>query len=1661
MTKYSFDDGSTWQTSNSKAFSSNQTVNIKVKDAAGNVSAKTTVTISKIDKTKPTISSVDGNPSAWTNQNVTLTVNATDAASGVTKYSFDDGSTWQTSNSKAFSGNQTVNIKVKDAAGNVSAKTTVTISKIDKTNPTITTVDGNPSAWTNQNVTLTVTATDPASGVAYYSFDNGSTWQTANTKSYSSNQTVNIKVKDDVGNISTATTVTINKIDKTKPTISSVTGNPTSWINQNVTLTVTATDAASGVAYYSFDNGSTWQAANTKSYSSNQTVNIKVKDDVGNISDATTVTINKIDKTKPTISSVDGNPSAWTNQNVTLTVTATDPASGVAYYSFDSGSTWQTSNSMSFSSNQTVNVKVKDSVGNISDATTITIEYIDTTAPVVPYGFVSGDILEICQFDSGNSLSDEHFEYRIGNNENWETYFYPVRIVCTEDTVIYIKAVDAAHNETLGTSVVMKANVGIYTSTKDDLRNGDFMLPSGFIRTYDGNTKDWFFAFKANIQSECNGKALKYTDFYGNETYYVNDADNTTKYYSVQAAEITAENNTVQISDTVSVPYAYKLKSEKGDVYFNAAGKICAVIDGNQKVIYNWSSTSLVISDTHNRTYTVNFINENPVSITDCANHTATFAWADGKLTSAANALNYTETYTYDANGRLTQNGSETVNYTADGRTAQITQQNGSFLKYTYNDTYTENNKVGRVQISDGRGVSVFCFYEDRFAVGETPSVYGEGAVYAGSPAGVVFQNADLSGFCMVAGTVKKATPITVSGIQVIPLGNTYYYMQYDANGDMTGLLTAEFTDAQLEDETFVVPENYTDALTYANEKIENTYTGRLLTESITYVKVEGQWGYKSKVTYTYADGLLTNYNRYKIVSGEWAPEYAETYAYDAFGNLCETLTADDSVSSTAYTTIQKTYDSLNRITAESYYTGTELDYTNTYTYDALGRSVSVSYNGDIVSYTYNADGNINSYTYNNETASFNYVNGNLLSYTDTEGITKTYTYDAYGNAVGVSFDIYSLEYNSLGSLTKANVNNTELVSFAYAGVMQDIASETYANGQTVTYTYNNDGNVTSVSLNNTPVYTYAFSTQNDTDVITVTDLAGNLTKTITDGLTTVSANGNTLYSVENHYGTSEENDFYGTVYTLGGNTYTLVSENEKDTFKTGNAAVFEKEYLYDNDHNLTQIKIENILTADLGYNADGAITSYQNTLAAVTQTYTYLYNTDGNITSETKTVSQDNAINSESITYSYENNQLTSAETASTKWTYSYDNRGNILEKNTYALSNGTQTLVAADTFSYDNTVWQDELTAFNNQSIAYDAAGNPTSYLGHSLTWTMGRQLASFDGISYTYNEDGIRTSKTANNVTTRYYLDGTNVIAQTDGTNTLYFRYDSNGSLTSVIFNGTEYFYLKNGLGDITGLADANGNIVAEYAYDPWGVVISVTGSNIALANANPFRYRGYYYDTDTEMYYLQSRYYDPEICRFINADDANYITIIDTLFNYCYNNPILFTDYFGKLASTGTLGQLQDLVGFLQSLGGYFAAIAAILLLLITFLSIIQSLSNTTVLTDTQVGTNPKDKDVILYRYGATKTTNLWPRMNMDYDGLSFSSVPPSKPNHYPYVMTTVQKLETTNMFFVVRSEKKPTHYLIIPIDGNVEKWMKEGQKSIYTKILSLAVTEVFR
>ena len=269
---------------------------------------------------------------------------------------------------------------------------------------------------------------------------------------------------------------------------------------------------------------------------------------------------------------------------------------------------------------------------------------------------------------------------------------------------------------------------------------------------------------------------------------------------------------------------------------------------------------------------------------------------------------------------------------------------------------------------------------------------------------------------------------------------------------------------------------------------------------------------------------------------------------------------------------------------------------------------------------------------------------------------------------------------------------------------------------------------------------------------------------------------------------------------------------------------------------------------------------------------------------------------------------------------TSSYDTAGNILSAKTYAYTTGALgTPLSEDVYAYTDANWSDKLTSYNGVSFTYDAQGNPLTYYNgenYTFTWQNGRQLASATkgttNVTYKYNSDGIRYEKTVNGVVHKYYLNGSTITAETivDNGNVTYIEYfyDTLGA-HSFSLNGTMYFYIKNLQGDVMHIATADNTIVASYTYDAWGNIESVTGTLANTVGAiNPIRYRGYYYDNETGLYYVSSRYYDPEIGRWINADAAiGQIGNVQgtNMFAYCFNNPVNMSDPTGNWPKLSTI------------------------------------------------------------------------------------------------------------------------------------------------------------
>ena len=412
-------------------------------------------------------------------------------------------------------------------------------------------------------------------------------------------------------------------------------------------------------------------------------------------------------------------------------------------------------------------------------------------------------------------------------------------------------------------------------------------------------------------------------------------------------------------------------------------------------------------------------------------------------------------------------------------------------------------------------------------------------------------------------------------------------------------------------------------------------------------------------------------------------------------------------------------------------------------------------------------------------------------------------------------------------------------------------------------------------------------------------------------------------------FGYDDENRPTSLTYSVGGTTIgqstTTIDKLNRTTFsvvKLG-SKTFTSEYHF----------------AAGGYGT-GSVT---NLVASITQpgcNCGYGYDDNGNIASAT--------LNGKWTGYTYDElGQLiqvndhsdTRSGSDGTTWTYSYDLGGNILQKQRFAYKDTTTPLETV-TYTYGDANWRDKLTAVNGSTIRYDAIGNPLSDGTWTYTWQNGRQLQKMQksGVTaeFVYNADGLRVQKTVNGVVTKYTLHGKNVVHMTSGTDELHFFYDAQNRQAVVVYNGVPYAYVKSLQGDIVAILDESGNTVVSYGYDAWGAPLWCTGELAeTLGKVQPFRYRGYVFDEETGLYYLRSRYYNPQQLRWINSDNIIAVNSGFTAANnyvYCGNSPINRYDANGRSWKDVVRGLIHRGNECLMSLGVDTTSIGAFLLMM---------------------------------------------------------------------------------------------------------------------------------
>jgi RHS repeat-associated protein len=595
-----------------------------------------------------------------------------------------------------------------------------------------------------------------------------------------------------------------------------------------------------------------------------------------------------------------------------------------------------------------------------------------------------------------------------------------------------------------------------------------------------------------------------------------------------------------------------------------------------------------------------------------------------------------------------------------------------------------------------------------------------------------------------------------------------------------------------------------------------------------------------------------------------------------------------------------------------------------------FGITSTFSHN-NVITTTYNDTNKITDHLYNiyedKAKTIYDYKN-NLIEMSArvshlSEEIKNQYIYEAdVLKTITRNEQEYNFLYDEWGNSAGVEIQGKPYIKYVYKDGKPEICEkEIFANGQTVNYYYDAENKLTGVSLDDGESMAFEYY-YDDSNVTIIDNYAGFIQNYCLDSLevTDIETGENIInFSLEDDdtlvmnigdeevklsvdsYEINDDSSYETTLSMLVNNLRSDISvlkdcfdriKNMSVEYSSGEKMITSVDYLqYKSNETPLPIKY---------------ITEYFKSNNKHTNTWSYDYYDNGKI----KNIYLNDSIYTH---YEYDSiGQLTRVDDyiLATSTVYKHDIGGNIISKYDYELMQ-LDNLKKETILSYDNALWSDQLTYYDGNLISYDEIGNPISYKNKNYTWNSGRQLDEYQDerykVTYSYNDMGYRQTKTIFEKETGkvmyqynyYWGDGfivaytiTDYTASNPQTENVVYQYDDSKNVYSYIVNGKDlYVYEKNAFGDIIGVYN-NGLCVGQYHYDEYGNVYTIYSTE-AVSKYNQLYYRGYIYDTETKLYYLQSRYYSPEWGRFLNAD-----TYVDTgtgllgtnMYIYCDNDPI---------------------------------------------------------------------------------------------------------------------------------------------------------------------------
>lgn len=902
--------------------------------------------------------------------------------------------------------------------------------------------------------------------------------------------------------------------DTTKPIISKIAKSTTNWTNGDVKLTITASDADSGLSSkpYKFGSGS-WTATNNKTYSSNQTVTVYVRDKAGN-QQPSSVKISNIDKTKPVISSFQSVPNGDGTCNVT--VTATDASSGISKYVING--TEYTSGTQTISvSDGVVTATVYDKAGN---SATKTIGGLDATAPENPYlyeenGFIM--VQENGDVDGSGSLEmfDGAITYSVDNQVTWLSYKEGCDIPRDTDTELFVKLTDSSGNSTV-TSQTFESILGEYAFESTDVTSANLSSEISFIRKYsslNGWESPWLNSY---VETPVNSYAAEtyrvYHDINGNiqfllgsEGTYENDVYTLTEADSYTINDTTYESACVKITDGTHT-----------FIYVNNV--LTAVLDSKDNyLLFTFGENNVVITDMDGNTITV-MLNSagNITSVTDEISAVTTYTYSDnGNLLTVTDPTGVvTESYGYNASGVMITNGQTAISYDELGRLAsEITTATSEFegtasseyskVLYTYGtddngkyytveeigvskDTHYYNNQLADLKVVDING-KVTYEAEEVEETEDSPEADEEGTPETDVDGNTVYKDSDgnILKIEYTDGTVStyeydegEAIITTTNSdgdiLSVAYPDNTSDVYSYNTDGKLIKIVYADGTEenyAYAEDgyvtvtdeKNRVIREEKPVESDTSEEDSETDDTSTEETEESVKTEIEFEYEYDDNDTCTKYDA---NGN---VVLITYSDATTETFSYDADGNVIRQKARDGSYTYYNYDRLGRLIvtgiifaDSVTENVPNQYSSDMSFDNLTTVVYNSKGWQTSVTENDVITVTSYDLSGRI---------LSVKVVSTNEESVTE-ENEKYSYTYDSNGNCASFTevFGTTNYVYNEVGKILKTTLSNGKSILYTYEyGKLKTLSFNGYV------ITYKPDGSVLSFTANGNPVTNYTY----------------------------------------------------------------------------------------------------------------------------------------------------------------------------------------------------------------------------------------------------------------------------------------------------------------------------------------------------------------------------------------------------------------------------------------------------------------------------------------------------------------------------------------------------------------------------------------------------------